>query len=138
MAKDEGEVNLQAISDDQEVMAACFEIRSMAKQVKEAQRLLKAYDAAKKWLIAALPATEDDWEVEINGVKIEVSAPAKVRKVSDTAKLVEMLGPETFLQLAKISLGDLDKYLTEVQKSEVLTEERGSRSVSITVIGDQS
>lgn len=56
----------------------------------------------------------------------------KVRKVKDMPLAVKHLGVDTFLKVAKIGLADIDKYLNEAQKAEVIeTTESLTRSMKI-------
>lgn len=50
----------------------------------------------------------------------EVGEPGQKRSIKDKAKLVEALGGETFLELASVSLADIDKYCSDAQKAEIL------------------
>lgn len=46
-------------------------------------------------------------------------------------KILEMIGAETFLEIASIKLSDVDAYLTPKQKEQVLGFERGGRSLKV-------
>jgi hypothetical protein len=57
----------------------------------------------------------------------------KVRTVKDMPLAVKYLGVETFLQVAKIGMADVDKYLTPAQQEEVIqVSESKTRSMTIT------
>lgn len=56
----------------------------------------------------------------------------QVRTVKDMPLAIKHLGVETFLQVAKVSLSDIDKYLNDAQKAEVIeTSESTTRSMKI-------
>lgn len=61
------------------------------------------------------------WSLEIG------AAAANPRKIKDGAVLTiqSMLGASTFAQLAKVSIGDLEKYLTPEQLESVLNSDTG-------------
>lgn len=68
--------------------------------------------------------TGKHWELEI-GV-----AAANPRKIKDGAihSIQTMLGASTFAQLAKVGIGDLEKYLTPEQLDSVVSSDNGYSS----------
>lgn len=50
------------------------------------------------------------------------------RSITDMAQVRKQMGDPLFMEVAKVTLADIDKYLTEEQKSNVLVQSRtGSR-----------
>ena len=63
---------------------------------------------------------------------IEYGAKAKEVTAIDKAKLLEVLGEETYFALAEVKVGDVRQYCTPPQIAEILTEEQtGRRSVKV-------
>lgn len=63
---------------------------------------------------------------------VTVSAKTKVRELIKPIKLRKMLGKKTFNKIAKISMSDIDKYLTEDEIAKVVkTTITGTRKISI-------
>jgi hypothetical protein len=105
-------------------------------QIKALQAKLAPLAAAWAKLQAyadALNLPDDpEYHAEIGAEFIaEIGAKGRSRSVKDKIKLIEMLGEEMFLQLAEVKLGDIDKYLTQPQRDEVLKTERTKRSVKV-------
>jgi hypothetical protein len=105
-------------------------------QIKALQAKLAplAVAFAKLQALADALAIGDDpeYHAEIGANFIaEVGAKGKSRSIKDKIKLVELMGEEMFLQLATVKLGDIDKYLTQPQRDEVLKTERTQRSVKV-------
>lgn len=63
--------------------------------------------------------TGEHWALEI-GV-----AAQNPREITNIPKIAAFLGPVTFSQIAKVNLGDLDKYLTPDQLAEVVNSDTG-------------
>jgi hypothetical protein len=113
------------------------EAEPIAAQIKALQEKLKPLTKAQKDLQAKIDALEgigDDEEGHVeNGVVYfaEIGKRGTSREIKDLGKVKKLLGDETFMKLASITLGNLDKYLTPPQLTEVLKYERTSRSVRI-------
>jgi len=58
-------------------------------------------------------------------------ACAVEREIADIDKIVEMVGPETFLKIAKVPLKAVDDYLTPEQKEQVLSSSFGVRKIKV-------
>lgn len=102
--------------------------------LEAAKQPRKEQNAAKKELLEIVEkqAGPDD-VVTIEGkLGIVKFGQASNKRVLIDAKAVhKMLGDETFYALASVSLTDLDKYLTEEQRKQVLDTERGSRGMDV-------
>lgn len=88
------------------------------------------FEEVAKKLAERLKEFDAQSEVSITGTKwlIEAGACSKnPRKMKDGAvpTLRKMLGDETFTKLAKINIGDIDKYCTPDQVAQVLDEDTG-------------
>lgn len=58
-----------------------------------------------------------------------VSACGTSRAINDMKGVRSAMGDKLFMEVAKVTLGDVDKYLTEDQKTKLVTEtQEGSRS----------
>lgn len=75
-------------------------------------------------------------DVTINKVHVKVGKDSKVREVTDKAALASALGEEVFFDLAKIPLGDIDKYTTPGQQDAFLKVGwNGKRKLTVQAIG---
>lgn len=69
---------------------------------------------------------EDTAEIQGEHWLIEVGAANKApRKVTDVLKIKAFVGEETFAQIAKVNLADVDKYLTPEQVAQVVDDDQG-------------
>jgi hypothetical protein len=97
-----------------------------------AQQTVKDYEARKKALIAEASVNiPDDQERLIKGDKfiLALGAAGEKRELKDLARLIAIMGPELFLQVCKVNIGDIVQYVPEHQLDEVLKSERsGARS----------
>ena len=104
-------------------------------RIKKEEAKLKPYAAAVKALQDAINNLDIDADstFEESGAAfiVEVGTKAKSRAVKDLPLIRKMLGEATFMQLATVKMGDLDKYLTPPQLAQVLATERGSRSMKL-------
>jgi DNA repair protein RadC len=64
-------------------------------------------------------ADEEIKEIRTPDGPVKIGARNTAREITDMDKAIDMLGLETAMKLLKISLGDLDKYLTPEQVAEV-------------------
>ena len=62
---------------------------------------------------------------------IVFSEASKVRKLGDMKEVKKALGNEIFFEVAKVTLGDIDKYLTVEEVAELVTVESGPRKIDI-------
>lgn len=107
----------------------------LEKKVKDLQAEMKKYtDNEKKLqkLIDELP-NGDDENFELRGAsyRAEVGPKGQSRSISDLKAVRDMLGEDTFMELAKVNLKDIDNYLTLPQREKVLAISRTQRSISI-------
>lgn len=111
------------------------EVAKIKKQIKDLQAKLKPFtdEAAKlQKLVDDLDMDDDDKDI-VNGdrYRAEIGPKGQSRSVKDLNKAKEFLGSELFMQLATITLKNLDDYLTPPQKEEVIEVGRSSRSLKI-------
>jgi len=99
-------------------------------------KALKASESkAKKALLAEIDSTLDATEtLQIiceEGV-VKVGAKAKSRVITDKDKVLDFIGAETFINISKVSLTDIDAYLTPEQKEQVLeSSQTGARKITV-------
>ncbi|MCO5157897.1 MAG: hypothetical protein M9945_14305 [Aquamicrobium sp.] len=104
-------------------------------RIKKLQEELKPYAKVQKELQEIIDQLGDpDAAIEELGVefKIEAGIRGTSRKVTDMKRVHEILGDELFYACATITLKDLDAYMIEPQRKEVITESRSSRTMKIT------
>ena len=100
-----------------------------------AKAAVKKYEAEMAVLLgrigASVPPDSVSMVVADNFVA-EVSACSNTRTVKDVKRLVELLTPQVYLQLAKVGITDICKYVPEHQLPEVLETARSkSRSLKL-------
>jgi hypothetical protein len=63
---------------------------------------------------------------------VSFSARGFERKITNMPKLFELIGEDTFLKIAKVTLTDVDKYLGTAEKDKCLEETlTGPRKISV-------
>lgn len=85
-------------------------------------------------LRASIVNAPADQSVTIEGMEHDVVFSEKFvqRKITDMAKVRKALGAETFMEVAKVTLGDLDKYLSEKEREPLLEVTRsGARRMKV-------
>jgi hypothetical protein len=113
------------------------EAEPITAQIKALQEKLKPLAKAQKDLqakIDALEGLDDDQEGHVESGFVymaEIGKRGTSREIKDLGKVKTLLGDETFMKLASVTLKSLDQYLTPPQLQEVLRYERTSRSVRI-------
>lgn len=96
-------------------------------QLREYEKLVKEADSIKEGLKKLIP---DQWSPAnpyvFQGIEhdAEFSAQAEVRTVNDLMSLHNLLGDDVFYAIAKVSLKDLDKYLSEQEQGEFVVKDR--------------
>ena len=114
------------------------QIGDMSEAVKAAKKLVGQYDELVKKAKAQLEVlgVAPDDELTVSGSKhtISISACSQVREVTDKPKLFELLGAKAFIDLAKIGLADIDKYVDPIDALQVV-EKRFSTTRTLTVTG---
>lgn len=63
---------------------------------------------------------------------LEAGARGTSRAIKNLALIKKFLGDATFMELASVKLGDLDKYLNPQQLAMVLETSRGARAIKFT------
>lgn len=105
-------------ADHETRLAAIKELQDEGKEhVKKLAELQK---------LMATIGDPDDTEVEQYGSEYvcEGGKRGSLREIKDLAKARKFLGDKVFMALAKINIGDLDKYLNPPQLEEVLETKR--------------
>lgn len=109
-----------AAPDGDGLAAEIDALGALGREVEAARALVKDYEQRVQAVLARLRAAR---ETNHAGAAFEASVDETVvnrREIVDLPRILVQLGPETFMQLASIRLGDLDKYLDESQKADVL------------------
>jgi hypothetical protein len=104
-------------------------------QIKELKKKLKPIEDQGKLLeklIGEMTIGDDDETVE-KGAKfvLEIGKAGNSRSIKDLGKARDLLGDELFMQLATVTLKNLDDYLTPPQKAEVIEERRTAHSYKV-------
>lgn len=111
------------------------EAELIAARIKQETERLKPYKDAMKELQTKVDALETDPDQPLEQLakvfRMEAGAKGTSRSIKDLEKIKKFLGNKTFMELATVKLGDLDKYLTPPQLAEVLTYEHSSRGIRI-------
>lgn len=101
--------------------------KDLDKNALKIKPLLDEQADLKKNIVAHVNATRgDDEEVEIRTPlgDVKIGKKGSDREITDLEKAIEFLGTETFMKIAKIGLGDLDKYLTPEEVAQVVESRR--------------
>jgi hypothetical protein len=104
-------------------------LKPMRTKLKEREALLE------KKLAAKIPPEE---EGDAHGVRYSahMAKQKETRAISNLTKAKEFLGEVTFMKLASIKLGDIDKYLTPDEQAECIEKKRsGKRAITFTSRG---
>lgn len=109
------------------------EIEATKKKIKDLTQRLKTLNAehAKLQVLVDELAIGDDDATVVAGAKyqVEIGPRGISRSIQDLEKAREFLGDELFMQLATITLKNLDDYLTPPQKEIVIKTDRTNRSI---------
>lgn len=104
-------------------------------QIKKLQEQLKPFKKQVELLQSMIDELDldDDAKVEKAGQNFiaEIGPRGNSRSITNMAAIREFLGDDLFMQLATITLKNVDDYLTPPQKEQVLKTDRTSRSVKI-------
>ena len=75
----------------------------------------------------------DDATHRLNGTIFRADAGKKgnSRSIKDMALVKKFMGQDTFMKVATVKLGDIDKYLTGDQREQVTETSRTSRTVKV-------
>lgn len=114
-------------------------VAKITKEIKALQDMLKPFKAEADKLQAMVDALEidDDGEDVREGdrFRVEIGKRGSNRKVTSMAGIRDALGDELFMELATITLKNVDDYLTPPQKEKVLETTRTSRSIKLAARG---
>ncbi len=124
---------LKKIQPKQQKASASFDLDAKAARLKEISDKLEKdmkkflpiqneITDLKKEIVAFANETLDNeatLEVRTPDGPVKIGARGTAREITDMDKAIDMLGLETAMKLLKVSLGDLDKYLTPEQVLEV-------------------
>lgn len=106
---------LAAIPDVSKLLADRTKIEGELRKI--ASEVLPADEGGK------FPGTLKDFVVGPRG---------NAREIKDLTEVRKALGDETFFKIAKVTLTDLDKYLTEVQKAALIeSKQEGNRPATL-------
>jgi hypothetical protein len=112
-----------------------LEAAKITKQIKELEAKLKPFKAEQDKLqkmVDELDMGDDASDTIVSDrYRVEIGPRGQSRKIKDLAKAKEMLGDELFMQLATVTLKNLDDYLTPPQREEVIEITRSKRSMKI-------
>ena len=120
--------NLKTVED------SSVDPQKLANQFKKIEAELKANDAEmkkkrdkvsdlKKSLIAHCNENldaEEILELRTKWGDVKVGKRSTSRTITDMVLAVKLIGKDTFMRIAKISLGDLDKYLNPEELAQVI------------------
>lgn len=93
--------------------------------------ILAQFDEVKKELLSRLQdqlEPQDEAELQGNHYVLEIGACPKLprkMKPGSIETVRTLLGPATFPAVAKVNVGDLDKYLSEEEAKQVVEESKG-------------
>lgn len=112
-----------------------LEAEAIQKRIEEdQQRLVPLNEATKKLadMIADYEADPDQkLQIEAALHRLDAGVVGTSRSIKDLKAVKKMLGEETFMKLASVKLGDLDKYLTPPQLEQVLKTSRTKRTIKV-------
>ena len=127
----------QAVEGDlAEAAKLADQLGSLQDEVKAAKKVVKTAGELSKKI-------QELCEAHINGPEgsktilgeaftVLIGPRVTERKITDMQKLYEMMGHETFLALAAIKMGDIDKYLSKHQQGQCISANKtGSREFKI-------
>ena len=105
------------------------------KEIKALQERLKPLKEAEIKLqseIDALELGDDETDNEVGATfKVEVGKKGTSRKITDLAAVKKLMGAETFMKVATVTLKNIDDYLTPPEKAQCVTETRSCRGYKV-------
>lgn len=103
-------------------------VEALAKELKKLKEELVEYTDSKSTATEGL-------ELKGTGCLVFISARAKKREINDVKKVYELLGSKAFFEIATVTLGDVDKYISENEQKEFVTESlTGARKVAVKAV----
>lgn len=113
------------------------EINKIAAQIKKLSDKMKPLKEKDKELLSAILETEsergDDEEFTVSGTNyaIDFGKKGSERSITDIKFIQKRMGNEVFYSLAKVNLGDVDKYLTAAEREKCLETTRTTRTPKV-------
>lgn len=98
----------------------------MLKRIEEIKKILQGY--IKDQGDSASPTIAFHFETEMG--TITFSPCRKETEITDKEKLIGMLTPEVFVQVAKVTMTDAKKYLSESELAQICETSYGSRTMA--------
>jgi len=104
----------------EQIAALQQKLQPLAEKMAELQKIMDS-----------LPG--DDETQRLNGTIFRADAGKKgnSRSIKDMALVKKFMGADTFMKVATVKLGDIDKYLTGDQREQVTETARTSRTVKV-------
>lgn len=134
----EAEVSVKEAVDQSDLveqfLANYKEIAKLAPQIKKLTDKLKPLKDMEKNLLGQIEALNTDKPEDdgytADGVTgyIEFGPKGTERKITDIKFIQKRMGNDVFYSLAKVNLGDVDKYLTAAEREKCLKTDRTPRS----------
>ena len=124
----------KAAKSKNEVVEIVDQMATLNHSIEPVKPLLKEYEGLRKKLITEYIPKEVDGAVSFEGTSyvVEFSPCANVATITDIQEVKSLLGENLFMQLVKINLEDLKKYLTQDQlESVVFLSKTGPRTHKI-------
>ena len=108
-------------------------IVELRKQIAEVAPLQKELDNLTKDLRTQAMEQDPDQVVSFEGTDhmVVFGEAAHTRSLTDVIGAKKALGNDTFFEIAKVTLGDLDKYLTAEELAPLIEEGRGARKIDV-------
>lgn len=117
-----------------EVGALTEEAAPILAEIGKLQALLVPLSEKKAELQKIMDALGGDEDAlkETGGLfYVEAGKRGKSREITDMALVKKLMGTETFMKVATVKLGDIDKYLTLPEREQVTKTNRTSRTLKI-------
>lgn len=106
----------------------------IAAQIKKLQDQLKPVNAKEAELVGQIEAhyaakgDDEEFVAEGSNGYIEFGKKGSERKITDMKHVRKVMGDKVFFELAKMNLGDVDKYLTQAERDKCIETSRTARS----------
>lgn len=127
----------KALSEEQVLTDELVQLRKTLDDL-DVPQMEERYDEVRKKLVAFAQNSDPESPKVFVGSKGEVTfSPCRVETtIVDKAGLIEKLGQEVFNEIAKVSLTDLKKYLSEAEYATLIEKTYGTRTLKgISVYG---
>lgn len=110
-----------------EYVSTIQKIKEFKDKLEPLTQLKEFQESALLEQVDSVAAADEEALLVGNVHNLKVSKKSMVSKVKDKPKLLELLGDDTYLELAEVKIGDIRKYLTPDQIEQVLKETRDGR-----------